>query len=101
MKVPMFKSPGPHHGPPGLTYDCTGVDPEQVEDYLENGWCHCYYEALGIPSPWDSEQEETDEPSEYRAELLTMARELGMKPRKSWSDDELKQRIEEKLEGKA
>lgn len=104
--IAIYKSPGPHPGPDGKTYDCAGVAPEMLDAKLAEGWSTDFHAALyngeakkEVDSDEPDEQDD-EQPDEYRAELLKIAREIGMKPRKIWTDDELKQKIDDKLEGK-
>lgn len=109
----VYRCPGPHHGPPGKTYDCMGVgDDDALRVALEAGWFATLPEACGAPLPQTVMATPislamvaavTAHASPYvapltvekvaRAELDEKARALGLKLDKRTSDADLAKKI--------
>ena len=89
--IAVYRSPGPHFGPPGKTYDCKGVEPEALADALAEGWHTDYLVAVGLAeAPTEAV---ADEAPPTRDEMLEQAEKLGIKVDKRWSDDTLLAKI--------
>ena len=89
--IAVYRSPGPHFGPPGKTYDCKGVEPEALADALAEGWHTDYLVAVGLAeAPTEAV---ADEATPTRDEMLEQAEKLGIKVDKRWSDDTLLAKI--------
>ncbi len=68
----MFRTPGPHFGPPGVTYDWRAARDEQhMREMIADGWAMTLNEAIDGEKP--------DESPVTREELEQKARELGIK----------------------
>jgi len=96
-KIAVYRSPGPHFGPPGKTYDCTGVEPEHLAQAIADGWHESYLAALGL-EPVDApvvevRPEATDDAPPTRAEMMQQAELLGLKVDRRWSDETLLAKI--------
>ena len=109
-QVLLYRSPGPHFGPPGKTYECKGFEAEEVADALADGWCESYLQAIGlerapvaeavIGEPVDEPVPADDEPP-TRAEMEQQAEKIGLKVDRRWSDQTLMQRITLAMAGAA
>jgi hypothetical protein len=100
-QILVYRSPGPHWGPPGTTYDCKGVGPEELPYALLDGWHESFAAALGL-EPVDApavevQAEVAPEPADNapptRDEMLQQASLLGLKVDKRWSDETLLAKI--------
>ena len=100
--IAVYRSPGPHFGPPGLTFDCKGVPPEELDAAIAEGWSESYLQALGLePKPVVEpvSDEPVDEPVPAddapvtRAEMEQQAEKIGLKVDRRWSDETLMKRI--------
>jgi hypothetical protein len=93
----VYRSPGPHWGPPGKTYDCKGVEPEELAQAVADGWHESFLAALGL-EPVDApavevQPEPTDDAPPTRAEMMQQAELLGLKVDRRWSDETLLAKI--------
>ena len=92
----VYRSPGPHFGPPGKTYDMKGVAPEDLGAAIAAGWSESFLAALGLepsaPEPAPS-PEPADEAPPTRAEMEQQAALLGIKVDRRWSDETLMAKI--------
>ncbi len=95
----VYKSPGPHWGPPGKTYAYLGVkDEKALQAALGAGWHRTLPEAcadapeplqaLALPAP-SIEEPPLDNGPPTRAELTQKAAQLGVKIDGRWSDSKL------------
>ena len=100
-QIAVYRSPGPHWGPPGTTYDCKGVSPEELTQAIADGWRESYLAALGL-EPVDAPAievqpepapEHTDDAPPTRAEMMQQAELLGLKVDRRWSDETLLAKI--------
>jgi hypothetical protein len=100
-QILVYRSPGPHWGPPGKTYDCKGVGPEELPYALLDGWHESFLAAVGL-EPVDApavevQSEPAPEPADdtppTRAEMMQQASLLGLKVDKRWSDETLLAKI--------
>jgi hypothetical protein len=100
-KIAVYRSPGPHFGPPGKTYDCKGVEPEELDAALLDGWHESFLAALGLEpvdaaavevQP-DADPESADDAPPTRAEMLQQANLLGIKVDRRWNDETLLAKI--------
>jgi hypothetical protein len=100
-QILVYRSPGPHWGPPGKTYDCKGVGPEELPYALLDGWHESFLAAVGL-EPVDApavevQAEAAPEPADdappTRDEMLQQASLLGLKVDKRWSDETLLAKI--------
>ncbi len=95
-QILVYRSPGPHWGPPGKTYDCKGVDLEHLEQAVADGWHESFLAALGlepVSAPVEPAPEPTDDAPPTRAEMMQQASLLGLKVDKRWSDETLLAKI--------
>lgn len=95
-QILVYRSPGPHWGPPGKTYDCKGVEPEELAEALADGWHESFAAALGLESvkaPVEPVPEPADDAPPTRDEMLQQAGLLGLKVDKRWSDETLLAKI--------
>ena len=104
--IAVYRSPGPHFGPSGKTYDCKGVLEDDLQKALDAGWSESFLSALGLSETGaapedaaiqhpDSESAENAPPS--RSELEAKADELGIKYDGRTTDRKLYDRITEAL----
>ena len=104
--IAVYRSPGPHFGPNGKTYDCKGVLEDDLQKALDAGWNESFLSALGLSETGaapedaaiqhpDSESAENAPPS--RSELEAKADELGIKYDGRTTDRKLYDRITEAL----
>ena len=101
----VYRCPGPHWGPPGTTYQSTGVsDQAALDRALGEGWYASLSEAVDVflnPAPARvaivSEPLEDDAPP-TRDEMMAKAAEIGLAVDKRWSDKTLANKIIEALE---
>jgi hypothetical protein len=96
-QILVYRSPGPHWGPPGKTYDCKGVEPEELAQAVADGWHESFLAALGL-EPVDApavevQPEPADDAPPTRAEMMQQAELLGLKVDKRWSDETLLAKI--------
>ena len=89
--IAVYRSPGPHFGPPGKTYDCKGVEPEALADALAEGWHTDFLVAVGLAEAPTETVADNAPPT--RDEMLEQAEKLGIKVDKRWSDDTLLAKI--------
>jgi len=83
----VYRSPGPHRGPSGKSFDCSGVkSEEELNAKLTTGWSRTLAEAInpGIKTVTvETGEPEIVQEEEYRpptrAELEQKAIELGIK----------------------
>jgi hypothetical protein len=96
-QIAVYRSPGPHWGPPGTTYDCKGVSPEELTQAIAEGWRESYLAALGLEPVSAPAAEVQPEPSDdappTRAEMLQQAGLLGIKVDRRWNDETLLAKI--------
>lgn len=91
--VLMYRVPGPHFGPPGVTYDWRGArDESQMADMLADGWCHTLDEAIN--GKRDDADPVADDAPVTRAELEQKAREIGLQFHHRTGDKKLAEMIE-------
>ncbi len=94
--IVVYRSPGPHFGPPGKTYDMKGVAPEDLGAAIADGWHKSYLAALGLkpaaPTPAPPPEPADDAPP-TRAEMEQQAALLGIKVDRRWSDETLMAKI--------
>jgi hypothetical protein len=92
----VYRSPGPHFGPPGKTYDMKGVAPEDLGAAIADGWHESFLAALGLepaaPTPAPA-PEPADNAPPTRAEMEQQAALLGIKVDRRWSDETLMAKI--------
>lgn len=89
--IAVYRSPGPHFGPPGKTYDSKGVEPEHLADALAEGWHTDFLIAVGLAEA--PAETVADNAPPTREEMLEQAEKLGIKVDKRWSDDTLLAKI--------
>ncbi len=71
----VYRTPGPHHGPLGKTYDSKGVnDAGALAAALADGWHKTMPEACGIVA-----EVPADDAPPTRAELEEQATSLGLR----------------------
>lgn len=88
-KIAIYRSPGPHFGPPGKTYECSGVYVDELHEKLQDGWFDTFLTAINI----DITNEVDNNSAPTRAELEQKASELGVKVSSKWSDQTLFEKI--------
>ena len=91
----LYRVPGAHFGPPGVTYDYRGIDTQEaLEAALADGWHESLAAAMASPvvAPVPA-----DDAPVMRAELDQKAEELGIKVDGRWSDKRLISEIEAKM----
>jgi len=94
----LYRVPGPHFGPPGVTYDYRGIDTQEaLEAALADGWHDSLTAAMAPPAPADDAPAPADDAPVMRAELDQKAEELGIKVDGRWSDKRLIAEIEAKM----
>lgn len=89
--IAVYRSPGPHFGPPGKKYDCKGVEPEALADALAEGWHTDFLVAVGLAEA--APEAVADEAPPTRDEMLEQADKLGIKVDQRWSDKTLMDKI--------
>jgi hypothetical protein len=102
----VYRTPGAHHCPGG-TYDFLGVEDEVAfDEAVKDGWYPTMPEALAkelapqsLQSVIDQLEVLGDDEPPTRAELERQATELGIKFKKTTTDEELNLKINEALEG--
>jgi hypothetical protein len=94
----LYRIPGPHKKPRGLTYGYTGAaDQEQFDALIAKGWSASYEGAVrSKPKAKAVEIDEVSGPS--REELEVKAKELGVSFNARTSDITLSDRITSALE---
>jgi len=91
----LYRVPGAHFGPPGVTYDYLGVDTDEaLEAALAEGWHESLASAIAPP---DAPPAPADDAPVTRAELEQKADQLGIKVDGRWSDKRLMTEIEAKM----
>lgn len=104
--IAVYRSPGPHFGPNGKTYDCKGVLEDDLQKALDAGWNESFLSALGLDQEGDSDRDaviQQDDPESAldapptRSELEAKADELGIKYDGRTTDRKLADRINEAL----
>jgi hypothetical protein len=91
----LYRVPGAHFGPPGVTYDYLGVDTDEaLEAALAEGWHESLDSAIAPP---DAPSAPADDAPVTRAELEQKADQLGIKVDGRWSDKRLISEIEAKM----
>jgi hypothetical protein len=95
----LYRVPGAHFGPPGVTYDYRGVDTQEaLEAALADGWHESLTDAMEPPvTAPEAALVPADEAPVMRAELDQKAEELGIKVDGRWSDRRLMAEIEAKM----
>ncbi len=89
-KIAIYRSPGPHFGPMGNTYDSKGVTPEDLPHAIAEGWNESYLAALGMkPEPEPEPALSGDNAPATRAEMEQQAALLGIDVDGRWSDKTL------------
>jgi hypothetical protein len=96
-QILVYRSPGPHWGPSGKTYDCKGVEPEGLAEALADGWHESFLAALGL-EPVDAPAvevrlEPSDDAPPTRDEMLQQASLLGIRVDRRWNDETLLAKI--------
>jgi len=97
----LYRIPGPHKKPRGLTYGYKGAaDQEQFDAFIAKGWSASYEDAASKldkkPKAKAVEIDEVSSPS--REELEVKAKELGVSFNARTSDITLSDRITSALE---
>lgn len=95
-QILVYRSPGPHWGPPGMTYDCKGVEPEELAQAVADGWHESFLAAVGlepVSAPAEPAPEPTDNAPPTRAEMLQQAGLLGIRVDRRWNDETLLAKI--------
>lgn len=93
----VYKSQGPHQCP-GSNYSYKGAaDDAELDALLQSGWFRTLPEALALKP---AEEEAVDDSEPTRAELETMAAELGIKFDGRTTDAGLLKKINTELESK-
>ena len=97
----LYRVPGAHFGPPGVTYDYLGVDTQEALDAaLANGWHDTMADAMAPPvAAPEAALVPADDAPVTRAELEQKAEELGIKVDGRWSDKRLMTEIERMQNG--
>lgn len=97
----VYRSPGPHHGEYGRTYESKGVaDADALKAALAAGWHRSVPEACRPSSPPVAPAEgPADDAPPTRAELEAKAAEMGLKFDGRTSDRKLAQAIADALKG--
>jgi hypothetical protein len=98
----LYRVPGAHFGPPGVTYDYLGVNTQEaLEAALADGWHETLVAAMAPPvaAPEPAPVPSDDAPV-TREELEQKAEELGIKVDGRWSDKRLISEIDAKIEAK-
>ncbi len=86
--IAIYKSPGPHFGPNGKTFDCRGVAEDKLEAALAEGWSEDFNEALSLEPVGDGPT---------RRELEIKAKELQIGFNRRTSNEDLLARIDSAL----
>lgn len=96
----VYKSPGAHQCP-GSSYSYkAAADDAELELLVKSGWFRTLPEALAGKPAEDSAEEPDDDSAPTRAELETMAVELGIKFDGRTTDAGLLKKINAELESK-
>lgn len=98
----VYRCPGPHFGPPGITYDCKGVAEEDLDAALAEGWRTDFQDAIAdyLDSQDIAQQGEDDvaaigdDDPPSRDEMEQQAQLLGLRVDRRWSDATLLKKIE-------
>jgi hypothetical protein len=98
--IAVYRSPGPHWGPPMKTYDIKGVAAEDLGAAIADGWHVSFLAALGLepeaeavaPAP-ATESAPADDAPPTRTEMEQQAALLGIKVDRRWSDETLMAKI--------
>jgi hypothetical protein len=95
----LYRVPGAHFGPLGVTYDYRGIDTQEaLEAALADGWHDSLTAAMAPPvAAPEAALVPADEAPVMRAELDQKAEELGIKVDGRWSDKRLMAEIEAKM----
>ena len=94
----LYRVPGAHFGPPGVTYDYRGIDTEEaLEAALADRWHESLVAAIKAVAPRETAILPADDAPVMRAELEQKAEELGIKVDGRWSDKRLIAEIEAKM----
>jgi hypothetical protein len=95
----LYRVPGAHFGPPGVTYDYRGIDTEEaLEAALADGWHESLVAAMAPPvATPEAAPVPADDAPVTREELEQKAEELGIKVDGRWSDKRLVAEIEAKM----
>jgi hypothetical protein len=113
----VYKSGGPHFGPPGTTYSYRGVkNAAELEAALEDGFQLTLPKAVGLepadpkPSEMRAKEEVKSLPAApvppadlkpmSREELDDAATQLGIKVDGRWSDEKVAKLVEDALKAK-
>lgn len=94
--IAVYRSPGPHWGPPGKTYDSKGVMSKDMQQAIAEGWSESYLAALGMKPEPEPEPEPAlagDNASPTRAEMEQQAALLSIDVDGRWSDKTLLAKI--------
>ena len=95
----LYRVPGAHFGPLGVTYDYRGIDTQEaLEAALADGWHDSLTAAMAPPvAAPEAALVPADEAPVMRAELDQKAEEIGIKVDGRWSDKRLMAEIEAKM----
>jgi hypothetical protein len=100
--IAVYRSPGPHWGPPRKTYDIKGVAAEDLGAAIADGWHVSFLAALGLEPEAEAVAPEPalaptpvppDNAPPTRAEMEQQAALLGIKVDRRWSDETLMAKI--------
>lgn len=96
----LYRTPGPHKKPRGVTYAYKGAaDQEEFDSLIAKGWFPSYEDAVaGKLSPKVIEEQIDEVSGPTREELEAKADELGLSYDGRTSDKKLAERITEALE---
>jgi hypothetical protein len=110
----LYRVPGAHFGPPGVTYDYRGIDTQEaLEAALADRWHDSLVAAMEAVAPRETAPVPADDARDFappdakpaygddapvtREELEQKAEELGIKVDGRWSDKRLISEIEAKM----
>jgi hypothetical protein len=95
----LYRVPGAHFGPPGVTYDYLGANTKEALDAaLADGWHETLVAAMAPPvAPPEPAPVPADDAPVMREELEQKAEELGIKVDGRWSDKRLISEIDAKM----
>jgi len=100
----VYRSPGPHHGPNGKTFEYAPVEnDDDVERMKKEGWHEDLQVACGVKKPEEPEEpEDPEDPIDEdsppsREELKEMADSLGLTYARNSTNEKLQKLIDDKL----